>query len=141
MSDHLKTGAGVGLAVFVGLAIAVYPVQSGTIGGTALGLLVLSPLPLFVSGAVAGVRSVSGGSGSKRTAVGEGAIAGALVSVLPAVIAARFGYGLAAIGDNLVGAVGVLVTGFVLGILCVGGVLGGIGGWLSTLLVTGERPA
>lgn len=130
----MKTGIGAGVAVFVGLAIAVYIFQSGMIGGTALGLLVLSPVPIFVSGAVAGRRTVSIAPDNNRAAVREGVATGALTGVLPAVIAARFGYGLAALGNNVLGVGGVLVTGFVLGILCLSGLLGGIGAWLSTLL-------
>ena len=130
ISGRAKVGVSAGLTVFAALAVPVYVVQSGTLGGTALGLLTLSPVPVFASGAVAGVRTVPGDADSTRAAVRAGVVAGGLVGIVPAVIAARFGYGLAALGDNLLGPGGVLVTGIVAGILVGSGVLGGIGGGL-----------
>jgi hypothetical protein len=64
--------------------------------------------------------------------VRAGVVTGSLVGIVPAVIAARFGYGLAALGDRLLGPGGILVTAVVVGILVGGGVLGGTGGGLVT---------
>jgi hypothetical protein len=57
-SNRTTAGVGAGLAMFAALAVPVYVAQSGTLGGTALGLLAVSPVPVCVSGAVAGVRTV-----------------------------------------------------------------------------------
>jgi hypothetical protein len=137
LSDTTIEGVGAGIAIFVIMTVPVYIVQSGTLGGTALGLLVLSPLAVVVGSATAGFRQALSGKGSRRTGIKQGLFTGCLLGVVPALIAARYGYGLASLGDNVIGTGGLLVSGIVFGILLLCSLVGGFSGGL--LMVVGER--
>jgi hypothetical protein len=137
IADTTIEGVLAGITVFVILTVPVYIVQSGTLGGTALGVLVLSPLAVFVGSGTAGFRTTASETGGRKTGIKQGLVTGFLLGLMPALIAARFGYGLASLGENVIGTGGLLVSGIVLGILLLSGLVGGLSGGLLTIV--GER--
>jgi hypothetical protein len=102
-----------------------------------LGVLVLSPLAVFVGSGTAGFRASARETGDRRTGIEQGLVTGFLLGFVPASIAGRFGYGLASLGENVLGTGGLLVSGIVLGILLLSGLVGGFSGGL--LSIVGER--